>query len=218
MPFKKDYLNHKISYWKNLDRDSLANLEFLTLTYLLKIFFNYELKKSSRVLDLGSGDQFLKKEFVNRGIEYLSLDINEINFEKDKFNLASNNFDLIISLAVIEHLKNPDIFLDECKRVLKQNSFLFLSTPNWQYCVKDFFDDVTHVKPYTPNSLNDILSIKNFKDILIIPSLRCKSKWWYQGRFKFFKAYYLLPFTNEAKFVPKFLKGKSRGMFAIAKK
>ena len=33
-----------------------------------------------------------------------------------------------------------------------------------------------------------------------------------------FKANYLLPFTNDAKFVPEFLKGKSKGMFGIGVK
>lgn len=218
MSIKKNYLKNKITYWKNFNRESLAKREFQTFTYLLKVFFNYELKKGSRVLDLGSGDQFLKKEFIEKEIKYFSLDIHEVDFEVDKFNFDNNSFDFIISLAVIEHIKNPEIFLNECNRVLKKDSFLFLSTPNWKYCINDFFDDVTHVKPYTPNSLKEILSIKKFKDILIIPNLRCKDKWWYQGKLNFFLARYLLPFTNDVKFVPGFLKGKARGMFAIAKK
>ena len=218
MTFKQDYLRNKINYWKNDNRDLMAEREFDTITYLLKIFYNFEFKKGSCILDLGSGDQFLKKEFNKRGIEYSSLDITDLDFEKDKFSFENDKFDLVISLAVLEHLKNPDIFLDESRRVLKDKSCLFLSTPNWKYSKNEFFDDVTHVKPYSPESLNQILSIKSFKDIKIMPNLRCKSKWWYQGRFKFFKANYLLPFTNSGKFIPKFLKGKARGIFAIAKK
>ena len=97
-------------------------------------------------------------------------------------------------------------------------SQFFLSTPNWKYSKNIFFDDVTHVKPYSPESLSELLNIKEFKDIRIIPNLRCKSKWWYEGRLRFFRANYLLPFNNQTKFVPDFLKGKSRGMFAISKK
>jgi SAM-dependent methyltransferase len=218
MTFKQDYLLNKLTYWKNHNRNSMAEREFDTLTYLLGVFCGYKLKKGSSVLDLGSGDQFLKDEFNKREISYFSLDIKDLNFETDKFTFDDNKFDLVISLAVLEHLKNPDIFLNESKRVLKKESYLFLSTPNWKYSKNIFYDDVTHVKPYSPESLNEILSIKGFKDIKILPNLRCKSKWWYEGSFKFFKACYLIPFTNNAKFIPKFLKGKSRGMFALAKK
>tara|TARA_B100000795_G_C22805483_1_gene444558 strand:- start:1052 stop:1708 length:657 start_codon:yes stop_codon:yes gene_type:complete len=218
MTFKEDYHQNKAANWKNYDRNLLAEREFKTISYLLKVFYNFELKKGSSILDLGSGDQFLRNEFSKREISYFSLDINDLDFEKDKFSFKDNKFDLVISLAVLEHLKNPDLFLNESRRVLKNESYLFLSTPNWKYSMKEFFDDVTHVKPYTPESLNEVLSMKDFKNIKIMPNLRCKSKWWYEGRFRFFKASYFLPFTNNGKFIPKFLKGKSRGMFAIAKK
>jgi SAM-dependent methyltransferase len=218
MSFKQDYHLNKILYWNNYDRNYLAKREFNTITYLLKVFSNFELKKGFRVLDLGSGDQFLKNEFDKRGIIYFSRDIKDLDFEKDKFDFEDNKFDLVLSLAVLEHLKNPDIFLSESRRVLKEGSFLFLSTPNWKYSKNIFYDDVTHVKPYSPESLTEILSIKNFQDIKIMPNLRCKSKWWYEGRFKFFLANYLAVFSNNVRFVPKFFKGQSKGMFSISKK
>tara|TARA_Y100000590_G_scaffold413486_1_gene509361 strand:- start:198 stop:854 length:657 start_codon:yes stop_codon:yes gene_type:complete len=218
MTFKKDYFLNKFTNWNNDNRNLLAKRDVDTIIYLLKVFCDFELKKGSSILDLGSGDEFLKNEFIKKEIKYYGLDIKDLDFDKDNFNFNDNSFDLVISLAVLEHLKNPDLFLNEIRRVLKNGSYLFLSTPNWKYSKEIFFDDVTHVKPYSPESLNEILSIKNFKDIKIMPNLRCKSKWWYQGRFKFFKANYLVPFTNNAKFIPQFLKGKSKGIFAIAKK
>ncbi len=218
MTFKKDYFLNKFTNWNNDNRSLLAKRDVDTIIYLLKAFYDFELKKGSSILDLGSGDEFLKNEFIKKEIKYYGLDIKDLDFDKDNFNFNDSSFDLVISLAVLEHLKNPDLFLSEIRRVLKNGSYLFLSTPNWKYSKEIFFDDVTHVKPYSPESLNEILSIKNFKDIKIMPNLRCKSKWWYQGRFKFFKANYLVPFTNSAKFIPQFLKGKSKGIFAIAKK
>ena len=149
---------------------------------------------------------------------YIILDIEDLDFEKNKFNFEDNKFDLIISLAVLEHLKNPDLFLKESMRVLKEGSLLFLSTPNWKYSKNNFFDDVTHVKPYTPESLKQLLEIKGFKEVKTMPNLRCKSKWWYEGRFKFFLANYLALFPNNTKFIPKFFQGKSKGMFAISKR
>jgi len=218
MNFKEKYHHNKVDYWKNDNRNQLAKREFQTISYLLKIFYKYELKDGFKVLDLGSGDQFLKNEFEKRNMHYYSLDISDLDFEKDRFGFEENTFDLIISLAVLEHIKNPDIFLNECHKTLKKNAYIFLSTPNWKYSKNIFFDDVTHVKPYSPESLNELLTIKEFKDIKIMPNLRCKSKWWYEGKFSFFKACYLLPFKSDVKFIPNFLKGKSRGLFGIGKK
>ena len=218
MNIKKNYFKQKVNSLKNENRRHAAKREVETIIFLLKEFFNFNLNPGFNILDLGSGDKFLKEEFEGRSISYNDYDINDLNFEKDKFNDEDNKFDLIISLAVLEHIKDPDLFLSECKRVLKDKSCIFLSTPNWKYSKNNFWDDYTHVKPYSPVSLINILTSKGFNDVEIFPNLRCKSRWWYEGKFKFFKAYYLLPFTGNAKFVPDFLKGKSKGLFAIAKK
>ena len=219
MTFKQDCFQNKWNKKNNNgDRNFLAERDVYTITYLLKEFYGFDIIKGHKILDLGSGDKFLEKEFNKKGVYYFSLDINDLDFDRDQFKLEENSFDLVISLAVLEHLKNSNLFLSEIKRVLKNGSYLFLSTPNWKYSKDFFFDDVTHVKPYSPESLNEILNIIGFKEIKIMPNLRCKSKWWYQGKYKFFKANYLLPFTNNVKFIPNFLKGKAKGMFAIAKK
>lgn len=218
MGIKEDYFKKRNQLLKKSNRVILAKREIDTIEFILKEFFYFKLTPGMRVLDLGSGDQFLKKEFENKGIVYKDYDIYDINFETDKFKDKNNKFDLIVTLAVLEHIENPHLFLSECKRVLKKNSYLYLSTPNWKYSKDIFWDDPTHVKPYTETSLKKILTLKGFRNTKIFPNLRCKSKWWYEGRFKFFKAYYLLPFKGDTKFVPNFLKGKSKGLFAIGKK
>jgi 2-polyprenyl-3-methyl-5-hydroxy-6-metoxy-1,4-benzoquinol methylase len=219
MSLKKEYFHFKVEKEKeDSKRNHLAKREFSTISYILSKFYKFEIKEGHKILDLGSGDNFLEKIFNENKILYYSLDIEDLDFEKDTFNFKDNEFDLVISLAVLEHLKSPDLFLKEILRVLKKNSFLFLSTPNWKYSKNDFFDDVTHVKPYSPESSKQLLEIKGFKDVKTMPNLRCKSKGWYEGKFRFFKAYYFLPFNGMTKFIPDFLKGKSKGLFVIGKK
>lgn len=218
MGIKEDYFEQRNQSLKKSDRVIAAKREVDTIEFILRQFFCFKLSPGMRVLDLGSGDRFLKNEFENRRIVYKDYDIYDINFETDKFTDKNNQFDLIVSLAVLEHIENPNLFLNECKRVLKKNSYLYLSTPNLKYSKDIFWDDPTHVKPYSATSLEIILKSKGFRDIKIFPNLRCKSKWWYEGKFKFFKAYYLLPFNGDAKFVPNFLKGQSKGLFAVGKK
>jgi len=43
---------------------------------------------------------------------------------------ADNTFDLILSLGVIEHFRNPSPLLGEMRRVLKSDGLLFLEVPN----------------------------------------------------------------------------------------
>ena len=40
------------------------------------------------------------------------------------------SFDIIIALEIIEHLVDPDFFLDGLKKVLKEGGILVISTPN----------------------------------------------------------------------------------------
>ena len=157
MNIKQDYFKQRNLSLKNENRVIAAKREIDTIKFILKEFFSFELTSGMKVLDLGSGDRFLKKEFEEREIVYKDYDINDIDFEVDKFKDEDNKFDLIVSLAVIEHIENPSLFLSECKRVLKSKSCIYLSTPNWKYSRDTFWNDPTHVKPYSEASLKDIL-------------------------------------------------------------
>ena len=144
------------------------NLMFKLLKKKIKQVLNFILRNINSFyynsIDLGSGDKFLKNEFMEKGMTYKDYDINDIDFEIDKFNDEDDTFDLVVSLAVLEHIKNPNLFLSECKRVLKKNSHIYLSTPNWKYSKDTFWDDPTHVKPYSEESLKNILTLKLMND------------------------------------------------------
>jgi len=209
--------NKSIHKQSTRTREELANNEVHTILYLIKYFFNFEIKNELKILDVGSGDKFLKDSFEKKGFLYQGIDIDIIDFNNDQFTFANNSFDIVVSLAVIEHIKNTENFLNEIYRILKKGGFIFFSTPNWFYAYKNFYDDYTHIKPFTKKSLLQILSDYNFKDIHIVPGLRNKSFWQYTMPFAEFFAR-ILPFTGDAKFVPSFLKGKATSLFALAKK
>ena len=209
---------NKIIHNQNIrTREELANNEVNTILYLIKKFFNFEIKKELKVLDVGCGDKFLKEPFERKGFVYQGIDIDIMDFNNDEFPFPDNSFDFVISLAVIEHIKNTENFLSEINRILKKEGFIFLSTPNWSCSFKNFYDDYTHVRPYTKKSLSRILSDFNFLDIQVVPGLRNKYFWQYTMPFAEFFAR-ILPFTGDAKFVPSFLKGKATSLFALAKK
>jgi ubiquinone/menaquinone biosynthesis C-methylase UbiE len=43
---------------------------------------------------------------------------------------ADNSFDVVVSFETIEHLKQLDRFLSECRRILKEGGFFICATPN----------------------------------------------------------------------------------------
>ena len=111
---------------------------------VLKIFSKHKLEK---ILDVGCGDgnfSILLKEACKakevygieiseegvesarkKGVKAFQLDIDE-----DDFPFEEDYFDDIFAGEVIEHLFDPDHFLDEVYRVLKPQGIFVLSTPN----------------------------------------------------------------------------------------
>lgn len=73
-------------------------------------------------IDMGNGAERAKK----KGINAFKADLNEI----DKLKFEDNFFDIVFAGEIIEHLVDPDRFLEEIYRILEKNGILILSTPN----------------------------------------------------------------------------------------
>lgn len=50
--------------------------------------------------------------------------------DAENISLPEDSIDLVVSFETIEHVTNPDRFLDECQRVLVAGGTLVISTPN----------------------------------------------------------------------------------------
>ena len=160
--------------------------------------------KNIKFLDYGCGDgKYFKKlislGLLNKNIHGVEVSKNRIkrchaiNFKNaimvdnvPKLPYKDNEFHVINFMEVIEHIpkENIDLILKEIRRVLKQNGFLIISTPNYPikrfydifnatvyFKYKRFFDDPTHISQYSFQELKDKLKIyfsfiesKNFKD------------------------------------------------------
>jgi len=217
---KEAYHNSKLSLEElSSERKILGEREINTFKILLQEI-GYDLRpNNNNFLDLGCADRFLEPACLNNKWNYIGFDYKDLNFENDFFPLESNSIDFAVSLAVIEHLRNPEIFINEIFRCLKPGGVIYLSTPNFQYDWKNFYNDPTHVRPYTPVSLQQLLNLFGFSSVSTFPGVRSKNIFWYRGKYRFAKAYYLLPFRGDTTWVvPNFLKGHARSLFAIAKK
>jgi len=137
--------------------------------------------KNNKVLDVGCGrgDQlniFKKLKFDTYGLDLElknevanSHNFNQCDFSKDKFPYNDNYFDIIISKSIIEHLYLDGIenFLIEIKRVLKPGGYLIILTPSWEYNFKQFYDEFTHVTPFSKRSLEKCVLGYSFKILSI---------------------------------------------------
>ena len=170
-----------------------------------------------KILDYGAGDQFLKNVLVDKGAIYNPVDHDIVDFNTQKLPFKSNFFDVIISLAVIEHIENIDNFIGEAFRVLRPGGIFYLSTPNFRFCYKSFYNDPTHVRPFTETTLYNILKYSCFENVSVFPGARNKIDWFYKGKFKFIKCAFL-PFKNERWYLPKILTGKATSVIGICSK
>ena len=165
---------------------------FKTINSLISTFFNETFKNDQFLLDLGSSDNTLVNVALKHGMKAKGLDIVDLDLEKDKINLPDNSCDIVTAISLIEHIHQPKNFLSEVKRVLKKNKYFVMVTPDWSSNMKNFFDDPTHLHPYTRKSLKFLLESNGFKNIKVLPWLVCKPAWMWKVPFSFFLAKIIL--------------------------
>ncbi len=217
--FKEKYFSNRLDgFPKDNRRYQYGLREIQTLKILQKVSGLSIIKNGFVAADIGCGDRFLEKPISDEGMHYMGFDIHDLNLEKDPFKINDNTLDVILNYSVIEHLSDPSNFLQESYRCLKPGGVIVIETPNWKKSYRNFFDDYTHIKPYTPESLSRILLDFGYAQIIDFPNLRCKSDWAYTNKYKYDLAS-MRPFKGSVPdWVPEVLKGKSLGMYAVAMK
>ena len=142
------------------------------------LFRRFGMKQGDKLLDVGCGRGDFAKGFKDLGLEVFGIDREKGNsemlkgieirlsdIENDSFPFSDETFDIVFSKSVIEHFWKPDNFIKECRRVLKPGGRIIVMTPDWQSQRRIFYDDYTHVHPYTTTSLNGLLKIYGFREV-----------------------------------------------------
>lgn len=124
------------------------------------------------LVDLGCGDAPFRKYFLQYARCYIGVDWTKTlhNSKADivsdlntKVALDDDLADTVVGLSVLEHLYNPQQFLNEAHRVLKKEGSLILQVP-WQWQVHEAPFDYFR---YTPYGLKYLLSNAGFINIKI---------------------------------------------------
>lgn len=176
---------------------------------LKECIFNNYLKdcKEKKIVNLGCGYGRFCNELKEQGNEITLVDIHNHNpslkyvladLNKD-FPLKSDYFDVVFSIDVIEHLENSRHFLRECRRILKKEGKIIITTPNlthlkarlkfllrgvlYGFDKKDYEDSghitsvfVIDFKRMAKEIGLRILNVKGYKEIVILELTRGDKK------------------------------------------
>ena len=138
----------------------------------------YNLKKDSKILEMGCGRGEFLNEFTKLGMNSFGIDLSNfaknycddaeikvVDISKDPVPYPDNSFDIVFSKSFIEHFYYPEEIFREAYRILKPSGIMINLTPEWNYIYKSFYDDYTHRTPFTKKSLQDIHYVAGFKNV-----------------------------------------------------
>lgn len=146
--------------------------------------FIRSLPESGRVLDLGcgSGHNGIALNAIHAAIEVHGVDIVHqpdvpsfysfkiVDLDDGALPFPDNYFDAVLFTHVIEHLRSPLNLGREIHRVMRKGARIYVETPNWttlfapslgfhreQHSPFNFYDDPSHVKPWSKHGLFEFL-------------------------------------------------------------
>ena len=196
-----EVINHIEDLLKNVELNLKERISAPTKEYQANVMINLLEKKirfkdpnKIRLLDIGTGRgekiYAIARHFNIPLTNVAGIDISDnfiqytnkffraykVDLEKDTLPFNDEEFDLIIFNQVLEHLKNIRKPLNEIKRVMKDDGFLLIGTPN----LSSLYDRCriligkqptvmkipsTHIRGFTPQGLKKYLEENNFRVI-----------------------------------------------------
>ena len=124
------------------------------------------------IYDLGAGESPYKRFLLLYADQYVAVDwassyhITQADIIADlnqPLPIKSAVADTVVSFSVLEHLREPQVMLNEAFRILKPGGNLILQVP-WQWWIHEAPHDYFR---YTPYGLNYLLTKAGFVDITV---------------------------------------------------
>ena len=178
IPSDKELEEHYKGYGRN---DYLSPITIKRYNELLNTF--EEFRKTNKILDVGCGIGYFLEvakergwdvygtEYTNEAIQICSS--KGINMQKgilSSRNYQNEEFDIITSFEVIEHINNPIDELTNFYKLLRKGGLVYLTTPNFnsllRYRLKSEYNVICypeHLSYYTPKTLKKLFTSVSFK-------------------------------------------------------
>ena len=141
---------------------------------LYRQLFNMLPKVKGKLLDVGCGNSPFKHLLNTNQTSYIGIDYDgakDFNYKRDDvvyfdgttFPFENESFDFVLCTEVLEHISEPQKFINEIYRVLNNNGAAIFSVPwsaRFHYIPYDYFR-------YTPTTLHTFF--EKFTEVKIIP-------------------------------------------------
>ena len=146
----KDWWNPKGKF-RPLHLFNPARIKFIKekLIYHFKLNSNNEKPlEQLKVLDIGSGGGLLCEPLNRLGAEVVGIDASSNNIQVAKLHAKEmnlnikyihsspeninlkNEFDVVLSMEVVEHVADINLFIEKCSKLIKKNGIMFVATIN----------------------------------------------------------------------------------------
>ncbi len=164
--------------------------------YFIKVISQLKSLGCKRLLDYGCGPGDVLQLCHSMSLPALGIDnsprsvqlaqrrgLNVLLGDADSHQLKEEQFDAIFLQSVIEHIPGALNELNKLVAMLPPGGLLFLSAPT--PCAQ-FWDDPTHVRPFTPKSFRVLAELLNLEIVEInyvfsyLLGVRTESSLWYK--------------------------------------
>lgn len=178
IPSEKELEAHYENYGRN---DYLSPLTIKRYHEILDSFEPF--RKTNKLIDVGCGIGYFLEEAKKRGWEVYGTEFTDeameicskkgIYMNKGVLNpkdYNSQEFDVITSFEVIEHINNPREELQNFYKILRKGGMVYCTTPNFnsllRYRLKEKYNVICypeHLSYYTPKMLKYVFEKEGFR-------------------------------------------------------
>lgn len=109
-------------------------------------------------------DSYFAPDLRKSGIEFVLA-----NMEKGCLPLAEASIDVLAMTSTLEHLDCPEHIATEIHRLLKPGGIVFITVPDIRKYKFEFWNDVTHKRPFTDKSLRFLFETHGLETLELSP-------------------------------------------------
>jgi SAM-dependent methyltransferase len=131
--------------------------------------------RDAKLLDLGCGRGEFLHGFAELGFQATGFDRSRPSapkfsepvvvgdYERGGLPFADGEFSVLFNKSVLEHVRDISPLLRECHRVLAPSGRMVSLVPDWTAQWRHFYDDWTHVRPFTLTGLRECIQSHGFE-------------------------------------------------------
>jgi SAM-dependent methyltransferase len=131
--------------------------------------------RGGRLLDLGCGRGEFLHGFAQQGFQAKGFDRSRSSepryteevvvgdYEQGGLPFGDAEFSVLFNKSVFEHVRDISPLLRECHRVLAPGGRMVSLVPDWMAQWRHFYDDWTHVRPFTLTGLRECIQSHGFE-------------------------------------------------------